>query len=213
MFKKIKTTLYSTILLGLTFGFLTSQAIAKNINTSADCKTAAKAKGLKLGGKGYAFSGGYGTKGCYAYKGGKYNGRAYFGTGGSKAQMAAKLRAPKYRISLASGNKSSVSKEKQKKEKSNGIKICKADVKATYAQWNKECRALDAKKHCQENMDPTFCCSWGDTIKNELQAFDINRCEKGAKHNNIIRERVVSPWNKGKSPLWRISRMKGFGRH
>ena len=290
MFKKIKTTLYSTILLGLTFGFLTSQAIAKNINTSADCKTAAKAKGLKLGGKGYAFSGGYGTKGCYAYKGGKYNGRAYFGTGGSKAQMAAKLRAPKYRISLASGNKveangikickaaakakglklggkgyafsggyatkgcyaykggkyngrayfgtggskaqmaaklrapkyrislasgnkSSVSKEKQKKEKSNGIKICKADVKATYAQWNKECRALDAKKHCQRNMDPTFCCSWGDTIKNELQAFDINRCEKGAKHNNIIRERVVSPWNKGKSPLWRISRMKGFGRH
>jgi virginiamycin B lyase len=157
------------------------------------------------------------------------NSKIYTGPSQQTKVAAAKPKKPKNKVD----NKSSVSKvatkksnkairqasakikvlKKQKKEKSNGIKICKADVKATYVQWNKECRALNAKKHCRRNMDPSFCCSWGDTTKNALQAFDINRCEKGAKHNIIIRERVVSPWNKGKSPLWRISRMNRFGRH
>jgi hypothetical protein len=44
-------------------------------------------------------SGSYGTKGCYSYNGGKYSGMAYFGTGGSPAQMEAAPAAPKYRIS------------------------------------------------------------------------------------------------------------------
>ena len=76
------------------------------INPNA-CKAAAKAKGLKLGGLGYKFEGSYTTKGCYAYKGGKYKGRAYFGTGGTEKQMTANPGGGKYRISFPSSKKSS----------------------------------------------------------------------------------------------------------
>ena len=54
--------------------------------TEASCKAAAQSLGLTLGGAGYGFAGGYGTKGLYAYSKGVYAGRAYFGTAGLSTQ-------------------------------------------------------------------------------------------------------------------------------
>ena len=93
------------------------------------------------------------------------------------------------------------------------INDCKADVKATYDQWKSECRELDARNFCQRSMDPPFCCGWGSSTKNKLQAYDIGQCDKGAKPNDIINSRVSPPGNKGKSSLWRISRWNVFGLH
>jgi len=62
------------------------------------CRKAALNAGLELGGDGYEFAGDYGTKGCYAYvkAHGKYAGNAYYGTGGSVAEMSTDLQ-PKFR--------------------------------------------------------------------------------------------------------------------
>jgi len=51
------------------------------------CRIAAEALGLVIGGKGYAFEGDYRQKGCYAYTSGKYAGRVYYGLGGSDAEI------------------------------------------------------------------------------------------------------------------------------
>ena len=59
------------------------------------CKKIAQAKGknvsgyFKNGNLVYPFAGNYGTKGCYFYKGGheKYDGLAFYGRGGTKAQL------------------------------------------------------------------------------------------------------------------------------
>lgn len=56
--------------------------------TEDACGDAATSMGLAKGGKGYAFAGNYGTKGCYYYTDSKYEGRAYFGTGGDAASMS-----------------------------------------------------------------------------------------------------------------------------
>ena len=48
---------------------------------------AALSQGLKQGGAGSDFVGAWSTKGCYAYKSGKYAGIAFYGTGGSIEQM------------------------------------------------------------------------------------------------------------------------------
>ena len=96
MLQRLKVTSYALLILLLLV--LPSQAVAQ-CNTQDACAAAAQAKGLILGGNGYAFSGSYGTKGCYSYNGGKYIGMAYFGTGGTEAAMGAAPAAPKYRIS------------------------------------------------------------------------------------------------------------------
>jgi len=52
-------------------------------NSQDACKAAALASNppLALGGKGYAFAGDYGTRGCFAYSRGDYKGMTFFGTG------------------------------------------------------------------------------------------------------------------------------------
>ena len=55
----------------------------------------------KKGGAGYAFAGNYGTKGCYYYNSGKYKGRAYWGTGGSRSDFKKIPRGKgKYRVTV-----------------------------------------------------------------------------------------------------------------
>jgi len=49
-------------------------------DSEIDCAAAAEAKGLEIGGAGYAFAGSYGTRGCYYYTEGTYGGRAYYST-------------------------------------------------------------------------------------------------------------------------------------
>ena len=61
------------------------------------CRAAGARLGLTLGGNGHPFVGKYSTKGCYAYNCGKYNGRMYYGTGGTMEQMKESPDAPKYR--------------------------------------------------------------------------------------------------------------------
>jgi len=66
------------------------------------CKEVAKALGLEIGGAGHSFAGDYSNKGCYAYNSDAYKssfeGVAYYGTGGSKSQMAKqKLTGGRYR--------------------------------------------------------------------------------------------------------------------
>ena len=70
------------------------------IYTAADCATEAIAKGLRIGGEGYDFEGDYGTKGCYAYDSGAYEGIAFFGTGGDAADMEAEAQTTngQYRV-------------------------------------------------------------------------------------------------------------------
>lgn len=67
------------------------------ITSSQDCRRWADLNNKEQGGAGYAFSGNYGSKGCYYYKTGKYAGRAYWGIGGSSEQQGALLSEPKHR--------------------------------------------------------------------------------------------------------------------
>ena len=55
------------------------------------CKLSVDNLGLQKGTENYGFSGDYGTKGCYAYKSGGYAGVAFYGTGGSEAEMKTQL--------------------------------------------------------------------------------------------------------------------------
>jgi len=68
-----------------------------------ECEAAADKLGLAKGGLGYSFQGAYSTKGCYAYNNGKYNGRVYFGTGGTVAQMKENVNGDKFRPSDCAG--------------------------------------------------------------------------------------------------------------
>jgi hypothetical protein len=49
------------------------------------CEEAAKLAGKEMGGRGYAFEGWYGTKGCYTYADGPYKNHVYYGLGGGDA--------------------------------------------------------------------------------------------------------------------------------
>ena len=53
--------------------------------------------GLEIGGLDSNFEGTYTWKGCYAYSGGQYNGRIYYGTGGTTEEMQETLESPRYR--------------------------------------------------------------------------------------------------------------------
>ena len=66
--------------------------------TEKACRDAANYNKLIIGnGKGSGFAGDFGTKGCYAYSSGKYNGRVYYGTGGTLSQKKSLLGGNKYR--------------------------------------------------------------------------------------------------------------------
>ena len=64
------------------------------------CMDVAKSQGLQIGGCGYKFQGstisGY-AAGCYAYNGGRCNGMAFYGTGGTQASMKQPVIPPRYR--------------------------------------------------------------------------------------------------------------------
>ena len=68
--------------------------------TEAACSAAATAAELDEGGGGYPFaSSTYTVKGCYSYNSGSYAGMAFWGTGGTYAEMTATLSGSKYRVS------------------------------------------------------------------------------------------------------------------
>ena len=98
MLHKLKFISYSLIILFVLI--LPSQAVAQCL-TKDECAAAADAQGLQQGGAGYDFAGPFRTKGCYSYDSGKYQGMAYFGTGGTESEMAAVPAPPKYRIPCA----------------------------------------------------------------------------------------------------------------
>jgi len=52
------------------------------------CEEAATALGLSLGGGGFNFTGNYVSKGCYTYSSGTYAQYAYYGTGGTDAEIS-----------------------------------------------------------------------------------------------------------------------------
>ena len=58
---------------------MTGKVTIGSPNSEAECKAVANSAKLKLGGKGYAFSSNFSTKGCYYYKTGKYKKIAYWG--------------------------------------------------------------------------------------------------------------------------------------
>ena len=67
-------------------------------DSEKSCQAAAEAAGLQIGGGGYNFAGEYGTKGCYTYNSGKYEGMAFFGTGGDTIAMSEPVDEPKVRV-------------------------------------------------------------------------------------------------------------------
>ena len=67
-------------------------------DSEKSCQAAAEAAGLQIGGGGYDFAGEYGTKGCYTYNSGKYEGMAFFGTGGDTIAMSEPVDEPKVRV-------------------------------------------------------------------------------------------------------------------
>ena len=73
--------------------FLNSTSNGLNPETVSDAEALATRMGYKLGGGGYSFSGNYVTKGLYGYKEDhtSYPNSAFFGTGGTSAQMQADL--------------------------------------------------------------------------------------------------------------------------
>ena len=78
------------------FTFISYVGICKPYSQQA-CIDAGKVLGLIVGGNGYRFAGNYGIKGCYAYHGGIFHGRIYYGTGGNKEEMQSAVHYPKYR--------------------------------------------------------------------------------------------------------------------
>lgn len=64
----------------------------KTCNTEAECKKDAESLGLQIGGRGYPFAGNWSNKGLYAYSKGSYAGIAYYGTGGTEAEMKGELK-------------------------------------------------------------------------------------------------------------------------
>ena len=66
--------------------------------TEEGCRQRAQDLGLSEGGLGFAFAGSYSTDGCYAYSSGTYAGIAFFGRGGTEAQMSTELTGNKYRV-------------------------------------------------------------------------------------------------------------------
>ena len=63
----------------------------QHVHDPAKAEEFARALGLKIGGGGHPFAGPWGTKGLYAYRSGKYNGMAFFGTNGDERS---RLRMP-----------------------------------------------------------------------------------------------------------------------
>ena len=82
--------------------------------TEEACRVRASEQGYQLGGHGYdSFAGDFGTKGCYAYDSGAYNGSVWFGTGGSVAEMQAepssasgqvRVRCPVRAVAISAGS-------------------------------------------------------------------------------------------------------------
>ena len=67
--------------------------------SSQDCIHRANHLGLSIGGGGYAFTGWYGTKGCYTYDNtSEYHGIAFYGLGGNYADMALPVTGQKIRV-------------------------------------------------------------------------------------------------------------------
>jgi hypothetical protein len=64
-----------------------------NCLTATECQLAAQALGIS-----YMGAGAYTSKGCYAWSSGTNAGKAWFGTGGTTAQMQAGLDSSKYRF-------------------------------------------------------------------------------------------------------------------
>jgi len=56
--------------------------------TAEKCRAVAEGLGLRLGGFGHAFEDNYSQKGCYAYRSGRYAGIAFYGSGGSDAEIS-----------------------------------------------------------------------------------------------------------------------------
>ena len=58
------------------------------------CRALGKRLNLEIGSN---FAGDYSTKGCYAYGFGYYDGKIYYGTGGTTEEIQEPVTAPKYR--------------------------------------------------------------------------------------------------------------------
>merc|ERR1719336_2232536 len=56
--------------------------------TAEQCRAAAQLSGLDEGGNGFEFEGDYTQKGCYAYSSGEHAGKAFYGLGGSYAEIS-----------------------------------------------------------------------------------------------------------------------------
>ena len=70
----------------------------QHIHDPAKAEAFARELGLQIGGGGHSFAGSWGTKGLYAYRSGKYNGMAFFGTGGDeRARLMIPHESDKYR--------------------------------------------------------------------------------------------------------------------
>lgn len=120
--------------------------------TEAACRTKALQLGHTEGGSGYSFAGSYRTKGCYTYSSGRYLNMAYFGTGGTTAEMAAPVhRADMVRIQCPANDNDAAAAycEQQCDERqgcigffyqkhTNGHEICgfyTTDMKAAGTDW------------------------------------------------------------------------------
>ena len=70
----------------------------QHIHDPAKAEAFARELGLQIGGGGHPFVGPWGTKGLYAYRSGKYNGMAFFGTGGDeRSRLIISHESDKYR--------------------------------------------------------------------------------------------------------------------
>ena len=70
----------------------------QHIHDPAKAEAFARELGLQIGGGGHPFAGPWGTKGLYAYRSGKYNGMAFFGTGGDeRIRLTIPYESDKYR--------------------------------------------------------------------------------------------------------------------
>ena len=62
------------------------------------CRAAAETLGLQLGSDFRDFEGAsYSEKGCYSYESGRFEGMAFYGSGGTDEEMQTELTLPKYR--------------------------------------------------------------------------------------------------------------------
>jgi hypothetical protein len=126
------------------------------------CRTAARIRGLKLGGNNHEFAGDYGTKGCYTYDSGEYVGKAFYGLldGGDvtiEADLGELTKAGQTRVDTCT-QEICVLGRAYATNRSSADKRCSTEFKMTNDELGKKYWEVDDLDECANVCDTVRGC-------------------------------------------------------